>query len=82
MLRKTVELYKFASLMTYFHNNSITMYGSKNFEFATNMKQLINYYTFDDGYNEVISVGNTFWENGEEISIFNKTLEFLVCLDV
>lgn len=70
------------SLMVfYFTNSVISLFGSRIQSFTTSINQeTINFYTFNKSCNEFLSVQNTYWDDGDELSVVNQTLKILVSL--
>lgn len=65
--------------MIVFQNNSVFQSGSKMNIFNSVYENSINFYTYNYSCDVIVSIGNTFWNNVEEVPIFNKTLNVLVC---
>lgn len=60
-------------LILFFTNTSITIFGYRNISFSTIDLEVINFHTFNENSNEIISIQNTFWEN-VEMPVFNETV--------
>lgn len=58
--------------------SSTTIFNIKSHLFSSIEPDMINYYTFHESSNQILSIQNTLWNNGDELSAFKQSLKIMV----